>query len=244
MKLELEEEWIGKLLPDGVKIPSLTVINGPSMSGMPMVEYTFISAWLKQGGSVILIPIHHPSIDLSKKILKESFHLDVEDYLNQIVYVQFDPTIDFLEEDGSITKANLLKPEVWDEVIDYGSNIVNESEIGVLVSAFGLGQLLFSPTYADTATEKIKETVEDKSKTYLISPSSEKEKFKVFPEMADNLIITMLKNHKAYCKIGRAKDVRFLKEEIPLPFSKEIVKEIAVVVAKRKMELRPIIRGY
>ena len=241
MKLELKEEWIGKLFLEGIKIPSLTVINGPSMSGMPMVEYTFVSAWLKQGGGVILLPIHHPSIELSKKILKESFNVDMEDYLKQIIYVQFDPETDFLK-DGNIIKANLLKPEIWDKVIDYGSKIVNKNSLGILVSAFGLGQLLFSPSYADVITEKIKEIVKDKSRTYLISPSSEKEKFKIFPEMADNLIITILENHKAYCRVVRAKDVVFLEKEIPLPFSKEIVKEIAEVVAKRKMELRPILK--
>ena len=241
MKLKLKKEWIGELLPEGIEIPSLTVINGPSMSGMPMVEYTFISAWLKQGGNVILIPIHHPSIELSKKILKESFNLDVEDYLNQIIYIQFEPKIDFLE-DGNIVKANLLKPEIWDKVINYGNKIFDKSSIGTLVSAFGLGQLLFSPTYNNVITEKIKEIVKDESRTYLISPSSEKEKFKIFPEMADNLIITMLKNHKAYCKVERAKEVKFLDKEIPLPFSKEIVKEIAEVVAKRKMKLRPVLK--
>ncbi len=234
MRLNLKQEWIGELLPE-IEVPSLTVINGPSMSGMPMVEYTFISAWLKQGGNVLLIPIHHPSIDLTKMILKESLNLS-ERYMKQIIYVQFDPLAN-VEEHGNIIRANLLKTDVWDEIMEYGKNISNN----LLMAAFGLGQLLFSPTYGSATIEKIKEIVRDDSITRLISPSSEKERFKTFPQMADNLILTFLKDHRAHCRIARVKNVSYSSNEIPLPFSQEIIKKIAIVVAKRKKELRPVL---
>ena len=232
MRLDLKHEWIGEVLPE-IEVPSLTVINGPSMSGMPMVEYTFISAWLKQGGDVLLIPIHHPSMELTKMILKESFGIDD---LSRVIYIQFDPLAG-IEKHGSIIRANLLKTEAWDEIVEYGKKKSDK----LLMAAFGLGQLLFSPTYGNAVVEKVKEIVKDDSITRLISPSSEKEKFRVFPEMADNLILTFLKDHKAYCKVARAKNVSYSSKEIPLPFSQEIIKKIAEVVAKRKKELRPIL---
>jgi len=49
--LKLEEEWLQKILPEGLVYPSSTLISGPGGSGKPLVEYAFVASWLKAGGS-------------------------------------------------------------------------------------------------------------------------------------------------------------------------------------------------
>ena len=52
-------KWIDDLAPEGFPTKSITVITGPGGSGKPLIGETFVSAWLKNGGSVIIMSLKY-----------------------------------------------------------------------------------------------------------------------------------------------------------------------------------------
>lgn len=48
--LDLKQEWLRKLLPEGFPYPSSTLISGPGGTGKPLVVFAFVASWLKAGG--------------------------------------------------------------------------------------------------------------------------------------------------------------------------------------------------
>ena len=229
--LDLKEEWLGKLLLDGFPYPSSTLISGPGGTGKPLVVFAFVSSWLKAGGTVIGIPLQYPTTDFVKLSMRKLYGTDIEKYKNRITYLQFDPNIDTIEQsDEGTIKANLLKPEVWDEALDNASKMLEDTDIGTMVFASALNLLLFSPTYKDAILEKINKIItQDKNKTFVfsVSTSAFKEDIKLWEDSTDNLMFTrMEKPMKLFFRIERMKYVRFLDNEIMVPISKEILEDI------------------
>ena len=66
MQLTTDVQWLDNLLPEGITIPSSTLISGPGGTGKPLVGFAFLSAWLKGGGSVIALPLQYPNPELTK----------------------------------------------------------------------------------------------------------------------------------------------------------------------------------
>ena len=144
-RLRTNIEWLDELLPEGIIIPSSTLISGPGGTGKPLVEFAFVSAWLKAGGSLIGIPLQYPSGELVKTAMRTLYHMDLDDYPGKVAYIQFDPFTDGCEKIGDDTiKANMVKPEIWDEAIMTAENIVDKTEPGTLVFGSALNLLLFS----------------------------------------------------------------------------------------------------
>lgn len=65
-RLQAGIPWLDSLLPEGMAVPSSTVISGPGGTGKPLVEFAFVAAWLRAGGSLekaaSLIEIKPPGI--------------------------------------------------------------------------------------------------------------------------------------------------------------------------------------
>jgi len=88
--LKLNIIWFDELLPEGVQIPSSTLISGPGGTGKPLVEFALVAAWLRSGGSVIGIPLQYPGGELLIMAMKGLYNMDLNDYYGKIVYVQYD----------------------------------------------------------------------------------------------------------------------------------------------------------
>lgn len=56
-RLKTNITWLDELLPEGIIIPSSTIISGPGGTGKPLVELAFAAAWLKAGGSLVGVPL-------------------------------------------------------------------------------------------------------------------------------------------------------------------------------------------
>ena len=242
--LNIEHEWLKKLIPDGLPYPSSTIISGPGGSGKPLVEFAFVASWLKSGGSVIGIPLQYPSIDFVKSSMLKLFDIDLDKYNKKFVNIQFDVDIDTYEQisDNEI-KANLLKPDVLNKVIGLADNQIEKSELGTLVFGSALNLLFFSPTYKDAALKNI-ETIlkEDKSKTYIFSVSNSvfAEEIKSLENASDNLMFTrMEKPMKLFFNIEKMTGVKFSKKEVNVPISKEILKEIKDVAEVSRKRILP-----
>lgn len=242
--LKTEFEWLKKLIPEGLPYPTSTIISGPGGSGKPLVEFAFVASWLKSGGSLIGIPLQYPSVEFVKSAMLKLFDIDLDNYKKRFVNIQFDVDIDSYEQisDNEI-RANLLKPEIINEVIDLAGSLIEKSELGTLVFGSALNLLLFSPTYKDAALKNI-ETIlkEDKSKTYIFSVSNSvyAEEIKHLEEAADNLMFTrMEKPMKLFFNIEKMSEVTFSDKEVSVPISKEILKEIKDVAEMSRKKILP-----
>jgi len=56
------------------------------------VEFAFVAAWLKAGGSLIGTPLQYPTGEMVKTAMKKLYNLDLKDYQGKIVFIQFDPS--------------------------------------------------------------------------------------------------------------------------------------------------------
>ncbi len=246
--LKTNIKWLNELLPEGISIPSSTLISGPGGTGKPLVEFAFVAAWLKAGGSLIGIPLQYPTGELVKTAMKKLYNMDLNNYQGKVVYIQFDPGINGYEKTGKDTlKANMVKPQIWDETIEEAENMLDKTELGTMVFGSALNLLLFSKTYKDSILNKLKEVLQyDKSHTYAfaVSTSALADKIKVLEDVADNLMFTrMEKPMKLFLRIDRMKNVGFSKKEKEISIPEEMLNEINVIAHKtRKTRIPEIMK--
>jgi len=68
--IKAEINWVDELIPEGLPIESTTVITGPGGSGKPLIGETFVSAWLKNGGSVVFMSLQYPGSEFITESIK------------------------------------------------------------------------------------------------------------------------------------------------------------------------------
>jgi len=245
-RLRTNIEWLDELLPEGIIIPSSTLISGPGGTGKPLVEFAFVSAWLKAGGSLIGIPLQYPSGELVKTAMRTLYHMDLDDYPGKVAYIQFDPVTGGCEKIGDDTiKANMVKPEIWDEAIMKAENMLDKTELGTLVFGSALNLLLFSRTYKQSILNKLKEVIlNDRTRTYAfaVSTSAMADEIKILEDAADNLMFTrMEKPMKLFLKVARMKEVEFSEQEKEVPIPRGMLEEInQIAEATRKTRIPEI----
>jgi KaiC/GvpD/RAD55 family RecA-like ATPase len=227
--LKADINWIDKLIPEGLPIKSTTVITGPGGSGKPLIGETFVSSWLKNGGSVVFMSLQYPDSDFVSKSIKQITGLDLQKYKDKIVFLHLDTEISgYKIINKQLIHANLVKPEIWEKVLNIASETLPDEGPGILIFGSALNLLLFSPTYGDAIFKKIKETIyTNTDKTYLISvsTSAKADEIKQLEEMADNLILSRSENDpfRLYMKIMKMKGGHFDPKEIRVPISPEIL---------------------
>lgn len=157
------------------------------------------------------------------------------------MYIQFDPSVDEYEEIGNdILRANLLKPSVWNQIIERADSMIEKSDLGTLVFGSALNLLLFSPTYKKDIIKNVEDIIKnDKGRTYIfsLSTSAFADEIKVWEKSADNLMYTrMEKPMRLYFRISKMRNVKFSREEIEVPISREAfieIKDVAEATRKR-----------
>jgi archaellum biogenesis ATPase FlaH len=243
LKLEYHNLW--KLLPGGLPIPSSTLISGKGGTGKPLVELAFVASWLKNGGSAIGIPLQYPTTEFVKNAMLNLYGIDLWNAKGKIAYLQFDPTSCYTKRIGDqVLKTNLLIPELWDESIEAASNLIeNKTELLVFGSALNL--LLFSPTYKDRMLNKIREILEtDKTRSYIFSVSNNVlgDQIATWEQAADNLIFTRMEEPmRLFLKIYRMKNAPFSTEEVKVPISQGMLKEMKAVAGATRKRTIPVI---
>ncbi len=240
-------KWIDELLPDGLPIKTSTIITGAGGTGKPLIGETFVSAWLKNGGSVIFMSLQYPSIEFITKSIENVSGLNLNDYDEKIIFLQLDVGIpDIIDSGNNTIRANLVKPEIWDKALNISVSKLHQEEPGILIFGSALNILLFSPTYGDAIFNKIKETIaKDKSKTYIfsVSTSAKAEEISKIEKVADNLFIARAeqKPFRLFLKVLRMKDVRYHSNEILVPISPKILKYIKKIADHNRNTLIPAI---
>jgi len=231
-----QQDWFDQLLPEGLPIPSLTLLSGPGGSGKPLIGNVITASWLRQGGSVVFMSLQYPDHSFIVEGLKKISQLDLDSYQDRIAFIELDPTLKKLTPaEGNRFKANVVKPDVWDAAIEQACQMVPEEGPGILIFASALNLLLFSPTYKDGILEKMKEAARgDQNRTYLFSASTtaKAEEIKELEAAANNLIMTRgtKSPFQLYMQIERIGGVNYISDEIEVPFSADVlmgVKEVA-----------------
>src|SRR3989337_1489398 len=92
--------WIDKVIPDGLPLNSSTIISGPGGSGKPLIGETFVSAWLKEGGSVVFMSLQYPSTEFLTKSIKTVTGINLNDYKDKTIFLQLDVGIPGLIDEG------------------------------------------------------------------------------------------------------------------------------------------------
>ena len=245
--IKADINWVDELIPEGLPIESTTVITGPGGSGKPLIGETFVSPWLKNGGSVVFMSLQYPSSEFITESIKRVAGLDIKNYEEKIIFLQLDTEISgYKEVDKQLIHANLVKPEVWEKVLNVASGKLPDEGPGILIFCSALNLLLFSPTYGDAIFEKIKETIiTNTDKTYLfsVSTSAKINEIAQLEKMADNLILSRSEKEpfRLYMKIIRLKGVYFNPAEIQVPISPEILTHIKGMADHSRGKVLPAI---
>jgi len=228
--------WVDDVIPKGLPLKSTTVITGPGGSGKPLIGETFVTAWLKKGGSVVFMSLQYPSKEFITESIKSITGLDIHDYKQKTIFIQLDTGIsDYHEVNRYTINANLVKPEVWNKVLNLASTKLPDEGPGILIYGSALNLLLFSPTYGDAILEKIKSTIaSNTTNTYIfsVSTSAKAKEISQLEEIADNLILSHSekKPFRLFMKVLKMRDVLYNSEEVQVPISPKTlghIKEIA-----------------
>ncbi|MCB2208680.1 MAG: hypothetical protein KQH67_10350 [Bacteroidetes bacterium] len=245
--LKTEIDWIDNIIPEGLPLKSTTLITGPGGSGKPLIGETFVTAWLKKGGSVIFMSLQYPSSEFITESIKNVTGLDINDYNEKIIFLQLDTGIpDYHEVNRHIINANLVKPEVWDKVLDLASTKLPDEGPGILIFGSALNLLLFSPTYGDAILEKIKSTIaSNTSKTYIfsVSTSAKAKEISQLEEMADNLILSRSekKPFRLFMKVLKIRNEPYDPAEVQVPISSKTLDHIKEIADHSRSKVIPAI---
>jgi KaiC/GvpD/RAD55 family RecA-like ATPase len=239
--------WIDEVIPKGLPLKSTTVITGPGGSGKPLIGETFVTAWLKKGGSVIFMSLQYPGSEFVAESIMHVTGLNIQDYKEKIIFLQLDTTIsEYHEVNKNLIHANLVKPEVWEKALNLSSKKLSDEGPGILIFCSALNLLLFSPTYGDVIFEKIKSTiVSNTDKTYLfsVSTSAKAKEISQLEEIADNLILSRSEKEpfQLFMKVLKMKDAPYISDEVQVPISPKILKHIKKMADHSRSKVLPAI---
>jgi len=239
--------WIDNVIPEGLPLKSTTLITGPGGSRKPLIGETFVTAWLKRGGSFIFMSLQYPSTEFITERIKNVIGLDINDYKEKIIFIQLDTGIsDFHEVNKRIINANLVKPEVWDKVLNLASTKLPDERPGILIFGSALNLLLFSPTYSNAILEKIKSViVSNTTKTYIfsVSTSAKAEDILQLEEIADNLILSRSEKNpfRLFMNILKIRDEIYDSPEVQVPISPKTLDHIKEIANHSRSKVIPAI---
>jgi len=248
-RFKIGQDWFDQLVPDGLPIPSSILISGEGGSGKPLLGFSALSSWLKQGGESIFI-LTSTGKDFVEKSMKKIYGMEIMDYNENLAFIEFNsslaPAVNAIEESGDTIKANLVNPEVWDKAIEIAdARLKQESELGTLVFCSAINLFLFSKTYKKTILNRLRELIKgDKTKTYLftVSTSAYKEEISTLESVADNLMFTRAEQPmKLFLKVTRVKNTNFSKKEIEVPLKREDLLTIKNLSEDSRKDLIPTI---
>jgi KaiC/GvpD/RAD55 family RecA-like ATPase len=223
-------DWLDRALPEGLPVPSSTVLIGPLEAGKPIIGLAFVSSWLRMGGGVIAAPLQFPDPEFASQNLSSLYGVDVEHYKEQFIHVQFDHTIDSVDVvNRSHMKANLVKPANWDMVVDRAKESIRTAR-GLMFFSTALNLPLFSPTYGDQLMAKFGDMFgNNESITYIIciSTSMLKDKAEKLGAMADNEMEAYVsgESKKLRFEVKRMRNAEYLTGELEAPFPRQILEE-------------------
>ena len=242
-RIQLTYDWIREVLPEGIAVPSSTIISGPGGSAKPLIAAMALSEWLRQSGKIIYLLINSDKFYAQK--LLALYGTREEDIKGKVFFIEFDPQVSAIEQiSDDHLKANFLKAEIWQETIKRAHNALNDSGDEALIFGAAMNILLFSPTYGESVFQRILKIVESGTfSLFTISNTVFEEKMNRLEQAAQNLIFTYTeKIMEMYLKVERMKDVPYKKEAIRVPLNEEEIRHMRAEAEKMRKQLIPMLR--
>jgi len=189
-RIKANQDWLDRLLPEGLPVPSSTIISGPGGSGKPLVGAVILAAWLRHGGSALVFLINSDRTYVER--LLAMWGVTPSEFQSQIAYIDFDPNSDSIEQiQPDLIKSNILKPDILDKSIESGINLLHSHKSDIMIYGAALNILFFSPTWGDKIFEKWKIIFFRPGRftsVFSVSNSAFKNKIQQLEELADNLM--------------------------------------------------------
>lgn len=246
--LRMKPDWLDNLLPEGLPVPSSTMISGPGGSGKPLIANIIAAAWLREGGSVVFMPLQYPDQQFLAAGLSRIAHLDLDEYQNNVAFIEFNASLQGMTQKNDFHyQANVAIPEVWDKTLERACAALPGEGPGILIFATALNLLLFSPTYGKEILERMKTMLQQSTQHSSLITTSTSAKAKEISELeavADNLMMVHQKSgsHELLLKIERMKQGSFHKEEVVTPISAEVLSEIKKIADLSRKRVIPQVR--
>ncbi|MBN2470300.1 MAG: hypothetical protein JXN59_06195 [Anaerolineae bacterium] len=242
-----QQAWFDQLLPEGLPIPSVTLLSGPGGSGKPLIGNVLAASWLRQGGSVVFMSLQYPDHSFIAAGLKKIAGLDLEAYQDRVVFIELDATLEGMTPPvANRFSANVVKPAVWDAALARACAMVPDEGPGILVFCSALNLLLFSPTYGADILEKMKAAAQEGGRcSYLFSASTtaKADEIAELEPAVDHLIMT--RSTKApfqlYMQIERITGAPFSADEILVPFATDVLTDVKEVADHSRKRVIPLI---
>ncbi len=242
--IQMGQDWFDKLLPDGLPVPSSTIISGPGGSGKPLIGAIILAAWLRSGGSALVFLINSNRTYVEKLLVLNG--LNALEFQSRIMYVDFDPQIDSTSQiEHDMIRANILKPDVLREAIETGRMILDSPKEDIILYGSALNILLFSHTWGNKIFEEWKKVLlheKEFSSVLSVSTSAFREKIEQLEKLADNLIYTRMKESmNMNLQIVRVKGANFTPQEVKVPFTEETLTALKAETENFRKKIIPTV---
>lgn len=236
-KFNFSYPWLKKILPEGLVMPSGTVITGPGGSGKPLVGTAFASSWLRQGGNVVMILTNTEKKDAARMF--RLYDLNTDEYQGRLVFVELDLNVRGVETINADRLAvNLVIPENWDLMREVALSRFSNQDSEILFLGSALNLLLFSEFYRDAIIRKVIAFLQETSSIFAVSNSVLVNAVKNLEESADNLMVARTDEEmQLYLQVLRAKAVRFDSSETAIPLPKPVLRRMRDTVEKDRNNL-------
>jgi len=243
-RMTVGQDWFDKLLPEGLPVPSSTIISGPGGSGKPLIGAAILAAWLRRGGSALMFLIN--SDRTYTEHLLTLYGISLSEYRSKIVFVDFDPNVDSIEQmQSDLIKVNILRPELLDKTIETGLGLLRSPKQEVMLYGSALNILFFSPTWGETIFEKWKAIFSHREQLTLVfsvSTSAFRRKIEQLEELADNLMYSrMEKPMSLRFRIARIQGAQFETEEVGVPLTEKTLADLKAETIRVRKQIIPIV---
>ncbi len=242
-RINLSYEWIREVLPEGITVPSSTIISGPGGSAKPLIAAMILSEWLRQKGKIIHLLINSDRMYAQK--LLALYGTEEKQMKGNVFFIEFDPQVSGIEEVSvDHLKANILKKETWDESMNRARIALNDPSEEALIFGAAMNILLFSPTFGNSVFQRMLTMVGNGTFClFTISNNVFEEKMARIEQAAQNLLFTYTeKIMEMYLKVERMKDVPFKKGAVKVPLNEEELRQMRSEAEKMRKHLIPMLR--
>lgn len=242
--LHFGSAWLGRLFPEGLPVPSSTIISGPGGSGKPLIGANILAAWIKSDRCAVTFPLNSDWLYAAK--LLQLYDVSLEKYRNRVVYIDLAPeqnTVKLLE--SNVLAANILKPDLLHESLDTALNLLACPRRDVMLYGSALNILFFSPTWRDRIFDDWKKVLFDASEftsVFSVSTSAFQDNIRQLENLADNLMYARMEEPmKLYVQVARVKEARFNPEELLVPLTAETLEGLKTESSGFRKKIIPII---
>ncbi len=247
-----ELKWLEDVLPEGLGVPSSTLISGPGGSGKPLVGLGIAAEWIRKGGSVVFVPLQYPGRGVVEEDMRDAYGIRLSEYEASTAFLRFDRTMDpykkriMLLEDGEIC-SNLTNPDNFSRAIDLAALSLPNEGPGTLIFASAVNLLLFSESFAEPMYALLRHQLQEDRRfswLYTATTSTLVEKITGLEEAADNLLISERSEPEGrlLLRVIRARDVRWREEAVELPLDAQTLQRMKRRAEESRMINIPALR--